>query len=278
MADEDADKKPEEVTEEVQATEPEVTEAEQTEAPEAPETKEEPSQEETESEQPEATAEEQGEEEAPQQMSRRKAKRLEKLESLVQRLKNDGQPNAPKTDPFDSRKFLDDNNQIDLDELNRQSNEFAQQQYSAGLEQAKAIQFQTRLDIDAPRVEEKYPIFNQQSPEFNPAVASAINEWYLSTVGFDPKTGWVQNGNVRYADFVEGIMELVENTAGVKSSASVKNIAQQAATTGLRPGGTSEQPMDLSKDPSQMSTEELEAAIAATMPLRDSRGRFIKQT
>ena len=69
-------------------------------------------------------------------------------------------------------------------------------------------------------------------------------------------------------------MELADNMAGVKTQQATRNIAQQAAKTGLRPDGTSVKPLDLNKAPEDMTDEELRAATNATMP-RDSRGRFL---
>ena len=217
------------------------------------------------------TPEEESETEEPP-MSRRKAKRLEKLESLVERLRGQESPQAPKAEGLDYRKLIEADDAV-IQNLEAKSQEYGQAQFNAGLEQAKSIQFQTRLEIDAPRVEAKYSIFDKESPDFDPAVTSSINNWFLASVGYDAQTGFVANPNVRYVDFVEGIMELADNMAGVKTTESVKNIAKQAATTGLRPDGSSARSMDLSKHPSEMTNEELEAAVKVSLP-RDSRGRF----
>lgn len=276
MADEDAAKQPEEVKEEQPVEEPqEPTQAE--EAPEAPETpEEEPSQpeEEPEPEQPEAPAEEP---EAPKPMSRRKAKRLDKLENLLERIKgpeSSAQPDKP-SEEFNLGDLIDADPEV-IENLNKRTADYGAAQRKAGLEEANAIRFHTRLEIDAPRVESKYPIFDPGAAEFNPAVADSINRWYLATVGYDAKTDRVTNPNVRYADFVEGIMELADNMADKKVATTKQNIAKQAATTGLRPDGSSPR-MNLGKSPEDMSDAELEAAISATMP-RDARGRFTSQS
>lgn len=223
-------------------------------------------------EQPEEPAE-QPEVEEPQ-ISRRKAKRLEKLEGLIERLKSNETP-APKQPGINYSEMIQADDDT-LKQLEQTSQEYGQNQYNAGLEQAKAIQFHTRLEIDAPRIESKYPQLNKDSAEFDPSAANAINQWYLATVGYDATTDTVKNHNVRYADFVEGIMELSGSMASARAQKTTENIAKQAASTGLRPDGSSARSMDLTKAPQDMTDEELAAAISRGLP-RDPKGRFTSQ-
>lgn len=276
MAESDAENKTEEVGAEEQTPEQELPQEEM--APAAAETppsetpEAEPSQEEEDPEQEPAPAEEEGAEEAPPPMSRRKAKRLEKLESLVERLKGEEPASKPGAEGINYEEMIEADPAV-IDQLKAKSQEFGQNQFNAGLEEAKSIRFHTRLEIDAPRIEAKYPIFDKESSDFNPAVVDSINRWYLATVGYDPKTDRVANANLRYADFIEGIMELSDNVASRKTTESARNIAKQAASTGLRPDGSSAKPFNLAKAPQEMTDEELSAAIKATMP-RDDKGRF----
>jgi hypothetical protein len=269
-----ADEQPEEVEQNItESTEEVVDEQPKEEAPtqESEEAQEAP----TESETPEQAEELPEQNEPEEKISRRKAKRLEKLEGLVERLRQGEQkPEAPKTG-IDYREMITADDEV-YKQLETKSAEFGQQQYNAGLEQAKTIRFHTQLDIDAPRVESKYPQFDKSSEEFNPAVANAVNQWYLATVGYDAQRDAVQNPSIRYADFVESIMELADNMAVTKTAKTTQNIAKQAATTGLRPDGSSAKRMDLSKAPQDMTDDELSAAIKATMP-RNSKGQFTSQ-
>lgn len=130
----------------------------------------------------------------------------------------------------------------------------------------ESIQFHTRLEIDAPRVASKFKQLDKDSSEFNPAVANAINEWYLATAGYNPQTNQVGNANVRYADFVEGIMEMADEIAGQKVQSTTKNIAKQAATTGIRPDGSKAKRLNLNQAPQDMTDEELALAIKRMMP------------
>jgi hypothetical protein len=121
------------------------------------------------------------------------------------------------------------------------------------------------LEIDAPRVEAKYPQLDKTAQEFNPVLADTINQMYLSAVGYDKDHDTVRSGDVRYADYVESIFELADEIASVKTAESSKNIAAQASKTGIRPGGASTK-LNLNKAPSQMTDEELQAVIATAIP------------
>jgi hypothetical protein len=214
--------------------------------------------------------------EEPQQMSRRAAKRLEKLEGLIGHIRGSQRPQEQRQrQGIDYRKMIEADDQV-YDQLDKASQDYGQAQFSAGLQEAQSVRFHTRLEIDAPRIEGKYPQFDKGSQEFNPGLASAVNEWYLATVGYDPDTDTVANVNVRYADFVEGIMDLADAMAGQRTARTTQNIARQAANAGLRPDGSSAKPLNLNKAPEDMSEAELNAAISASMP-RDTRGRFTAQ-
>jgi hypothetical protein len=208
------------------------------------------------------TVEEDLEEEEPKPPSRRETLRIQQL---LEKLKQ--QPEAPKVTPggMDFSTALNADPEV-VKQLEDDRTAVAQAQYNAGLEQAKSIQFHTRLEIDAPRVEAKYPQLDKESPTFQPVVANAINQWYLNTVGYDPKTDSVVNPSVRYADFVEGIMELADEVAGEKTATATKNIAKQAAQTGIRPGGGRTKGLDLTKAPQDMTDEELRAVIGQAKP------------
>lgn len=151
-------------------------------------------------------------------------------------------------------------------QLEEDRRKYGETLYNQGLEQSKALQFQTRLEIDAPRIESKYPVLDKNSEEFHPAVANAINQLYLSSVGFDKKTGTVQNADLRYADYAEGIFELAEEIALVRTEASRKNVVEQAANTGLRPDGSGTKKLNLNQAPGSMSDEELDAFLAKALP------------
>jgi hypothetical protein len=204
--------------------------------------------------------EEQGEESAPQP-SRRENLRIQQLLEKLQK-----QPQAPAEHKaptgIDYGATLDADPEV-ISQLESDRQQVAATSYNEGLEQAKSIQFHTRLEIDAPKVESKYKQLNPEDKEnFNPALANAVNTWYLQTSGYDQQTGKVANPNIRYAEFVEGIMELGRVIGSQESVKAAKNVAKQAATTGLRPDGSTAKRLDLNKAPGAMSDEELDAFLA----------------
>lgn len=249
---------------------------ETTETPETPESSDTP--EETpeapseEPEEPEAPAEEpEVPEEAPEEEpkpSRRESLRIQKLISNLKQTRTDA-PQEPKTDKaVDYREMIDAPDEV-YDKLSKTTEEYGDRRYQEGSSQAaeiaKSTLFHTRLEIDAPKVEGKYKQLDKTSSEFNPAVADAVNTWYLNMVGYDAATDTVQNTDVRYSEFVEGFFELVNETAGEKNLQTQKNVVKQAAATGLRPDGSQAKRMNLNQAPGSMSDEELDAVIAQAL-------------
>lgn len=243
----------------------ETPEEEVVEEPKIEESEEEPEEPEVE----EAPEEEPEIEKAPdaEQPSRRRDLRIKQL---VEKLHQKETVEVPKGKGLNYRDALEADDET-IQQLEKDRQDYGSNLYQQGLQQVKTIQFHTRLEMDAPKIETKYPQFDKDSDQFNPAVAGAINDWYLATVGYDAKTDTVANANVRYADFVEGIMELADEMAGEKTSRTTKNIAKQAANLGLRPDGSTAKRMNLNQNPEAMSDEELDAIIAQAMPPKTRR-------
>ena len=202
---------------------------------------------------------EKADEEAPRPVSHRENLRIQQL---LERIKQQPtQPEAPRAAGIDYGNALDADPEV-IQQLEADRQAASQSAYLQGLEQAKSIQFHTRLEIDAPKVESKYAVLNPHDKEnFKPALADAVNTWYLQTVGYNQATGQVATPDVRYADFVEGIMELGEVIGSKKAEAAVKNVTKQVRSTGLRPDGSSAKRLDLNKAPDQMTDEELDAFL-----------------
>lgn len=190
-----------------------------------------------------------------------------RIQELVQKLK---QP-APQQAPQRQDAGLDYRNELNADDgvyekLETDRRSHGETQFNKGVEQAKSIQFETRLEVDTPKVISKYDQFNKDHKDFNPAVANAVNQMYLATAGYDRQTGKVQNTQVRYSDYVDGIMEMADEIAGEKVQASTKNIAKQAAVTGVRPDGSKAKRLNLDQAPEDMSDEELKTFLARAYP------------
>lgn len=201
----------------------------------------------------------------PKEPSRRENLRIQQL------LEKMSKKEEPKEAPTPSR-GMDYGSELDADpdtvaKLEQDRQKYGQELYNQGLEQTKSLQFMTRLELDAPKVESKYGILNPADKEkFDPAVANAVNTWYLQATGYDQKTGTVSNPNIRYAEFTDSMMELVDQISSQKVAKSAKNIAKQSATTGLRPDGSSAKRLNLNKAPGDMSDEELDAFLGQAFP------------
>jgi hypothetical protein len=197
------------------------------------------------------------------QPSRREALRIQNLLKKYGPPKENQAPSKP--DALNYSEALDADEEV-IKRLEADRNQVGESSYTEGLKRAEYLNWNTGLKIDAPKIESKYDILNPDKPEaFHPQVADTVNSFYLNMVGFDSETQTVANPNIGYAEFVEGFMELVQETAGERNAASVKNIAKQAANTAIRPDGSSAKP-SVYKDPSEMSIEELYAAIGQKPP------------
>lgn len=219
-------------------------------------------------EEPKVEPKEETPEEKPEDKpSRRETLRIQNL------LAKYGNPDNRTTEPLQNKRAdaIDYSQTLDADpeviqrlEADRQAT--SQMRYNEGLNRAEFLNWQTSLKIDNPVVEKKYPILDKNSEEFHPAVANALNTLYLKISGYDPKTQSVANSSISYFDWVDANMELVEEIAGQKNTQSVKNIAKQAAATGLRPDGSSVKRLNLNQSEKTMNLDELYAAIGQTRP------------
>lgn len=215
--------------------------------------------EQVEEEQPEEADNQEIEQQAEAQPpSRRESLRIQKLTEKLRSFQQQSTP-QPQHQGLNYGEALDADPTV-VKQLEDDRRAYAEQSYNQGLQQAQSIQFHTRLEIDAPKVVAKYSQLNPEDKEhFNPALADAVNTWYLTTTGYNTDTGSVANGNVRYSEFVDSIFELGNEIAGQKTQTTTRNIARQAATTALRPDGSSSKRLNLNQPVENMTNEELEA-------------------
>lgn len=238
--------------------------------PEVPEPKESEEEEEEPQEiakDPVETEEEEEKEEPP--VSRRESKRVNQL---LDKLAKAEQSTAPARREASERKGkqIIPEGEYDLEQINGMAQDYAQELYNQGLSQAQAYNiantFATRLEIDTPKVSSKYKFLDTDSDDFNPGPADFINRTFLKMVGYDPKTGVVQNQDIRYHEFVDSFMDVVELVSAGRVADSTKNVARKAAQTGVRPGGVAKTAYQ-GDDPRQMTDDQLEAAIAEGLGL-----------
>lgn len=203
--------------------------------------------------------------EEPAPVSRRENKRIAELTRKLAEANQQrpAQPSQPQISQIIGE------GDYDLDQVNGLAQQYGEQRYKEGLAIANAQRFETRLEIDAPKVEAKYPVLNPRSEQFDPGIAEWSTQLYYKTVGLKPGsdgTFTVDNPNIRYEEFADGLMEAVETLATSRSVDSKQNLVKQAAQTGVRPtGGVKKQ--YAGTDPSKMTTEQLQAAINAQLGL-----------
>lgn len=227
----------------------------------------------------EETESQEDEDTQTQKPSRRETLRIQQL---IQRYKQQqNQPLKPKTpqeaqDALDYRQTLDADDEV-IERLESDRQTYGDTQRNQGqqeaLKQVQTVQWNTMLHLDAPQVEQRYKFLDSRDEQnFHPGVAGAVNDWYLQMSGYEPgdpqkgRPAIANNPNIRYADFVDGLMELAEEIASIKVQDSTKNITKQASQTGLRPDGSQSKRINLNKPPEQMTDEELNAVISQAIP------------
>lgn len=210
-------------------------------------------------------------EELPEQpISRRETLRVNKL------LEKYGQPSENKavapTQQNDFIKTLDAEPEV-IEALEANQKSYSDAAYLEGLRQSEVKEWRRDLKYETPVVLEKFPFLDPaDSVNFKPAAADAMNRKYLRFIGWnqgDASKGVpesVQYPDISYREFVESEMEFVDELASQKAAETTKNIAKQAATTGLRPDGSSAKRLNLNQAPENMSNEELYAAIGQKPP------------
>lgn len=212
------------------------------------------------------------EEEAP--ISRREQLRVNALLQKYPALKD--RPEVQRQAPVQRQDDILQNLEADpevLEQLQANRKSYSDEAYLEGLRQSEIKEWKRDLKYEAPVVEEAYPFLNPKDTEnFKPAAAEAMNQKYLRFIGYNPGDlnkgipETVQYPDVSYREFVEGEMEFVDELANQKVAETTKNIAKQAASTGLRPDGSSAKRMNLNQAPESMSIEELYASIGQTAP------------
>lgn len=177
------------------------------------------------------------EEEQEQELTPRQQKRVEQIQEmkLNKILENvtGSKTIAEKQstyNPLDYTQAIEADKEV-VDQLASDREQYGQQRYAEGLQQVQYMQWQNNIRFDLPLVKEKL----DQLP---PAVARAIDREYLLYSGADVEKGVVTNPNISYAEFVDAQIEKAELIASVKSVDSQKNVAKQAAQTGIRPNGS----------------------------------------
>jgi hypothetical protein len=137
--------------------------------------------------------------------------------------------------------------------LKQDRERIAKDAYSQGAGERQALvqeRFMDRFEVDADRVTAKYPTMDETSEDFDPDLAAGINEQYLALVGYEQRpdgSAVFHNPIIRYRDYVDSQMALIERAATSRNADTAQNVAKQASRTGPRPsGGAKRGAVDLS--------------------------------
>lgn len=197
--------------------------------------------------------EEPQEEPAPPVTSQRENKRIAELTRKLQEAQqpqfNQPQVQQPNIAEGD----------YDVEQLNGMFQKGNQQAYDAGLARANAIAFNTDLKLDLARVVQKHDFLDKDSQNFDPGDAAYLNEKYLKMVGYNSQTGEANPNYIGYEEFVEGEIEFANKRNAAQAADSTRNLAKQAAQTGVRPNTVAKKNYE-GTDPSKMTLEQLQAA------------------
>lgn len=259
--------------------EPDKEEPETPETPEADPAKEVETEEESEEEQPDPEKKPEEDKEDLEKKSDKPSRREQlRIQDLLRKYPPKQESKTPSKDTKQPEGLLDLDKELDADDaLKERLKADRDAAAKAAAEQARGEQpdvaairdsmlFHTRLEVDAPKVESKYPVLDKDSDKFKPALAKAINTMYLSQCGYDFDSDTVQNPNIRYSDFVEALFELGDEIGTEKAETTTREVKKRAAQTGLRPDGSVPKKLNLNKLPGQMSDEELDAIISQAVP------------
>lgn len=197
-------------------------------------------------------------------------RRDKRIKELLDRLHEKDEPSPEKKTGLNYRDALDADDDT-IKQLEQDREAYGKGLFEEGLQRANSMQFHTRLEIDVPKIEAKYPQLDPRSAGFDADTLDEINQMYLHLSGYDGATGNVKTANLRYADFVDYQMNLADRIASKRSAESSRNIARQASQTAIRPNGSSAKALDLNKAPEQMTDEELDAVINQAIPPRTRR-------
>lgn len=218
-------------------------------------------------EEPQEEPSEEPSEEEPQPVPSHRASK--RIEELTRKLSEYERQVPQLQDPPRQDQIIGEGD-YDVDEINQRANQYGQQMFNQGLSQAQMMQnantFATRIEIDMPKVAQKYDILDQNSDSFDPGITALLNEEYLRIVGYDPNSGMVQRPDIRYDEYIDTQMEKAERLNSIRRVDSQKNLARQASQTGVRPSGVAKEYQG--DDPRKMSTKQLEQAINASLGIK----------
>jgi hypothetical protein len=169
-------------------------------------------------------------------------------------------------DPLDYRQAIDAPDEV-YEQLASDRDAYGRAQREEGVQDASR---NSRLDKWELSAKIDYPLVAEKLKTLAPEDVDVLNREYFLVSGVRQSDGGgitdVANPNIGYADFINARIEQAERLATRMNINTQKNVARQAANTGLRPDGTSAKPLNLNKAPHDMSDAELDAYIKRAIP------------
>lgn len=196
-------------------------------------------------------------------LSRRQQKAIDRVEAKAQelgltkildRITQVKQPTNGQatTQGLNYRDVMDAPDEV-IQQLENDRNNVVSQVEDRMSNQIRRSQFEMNLKLDLPLVQDKLS-------KLDPNAAQALDRAYLQFVGFNPQTGVPAVDGVSYAEFIDAQLELANSIATNRVVNTQRNIAKQAAQTGVRPDGGVRQGFQINNpgDISKLSPEEFE--------------------
>jgi hypothetical protein len=181
-----------------------------------------------------------------EQLSRSERRQQRYAEKMADRLRSQSEQDAQfgkqlfaQNDEYKPLQY-DQETEFGVDQLANDRRQYGQQTFNEGVRQGQAFyeaeRFADRLDTDIERVLSK-------RDDIDDVTEKLLVESYLDKVGArEDQNGRIiiGNPNLRFRDFAESKLKEIDDLVQVKLSQSTKNIASQAANTGVRPNGASQ--------------------------------------
>lgn len=191
-----------------------------------------------------------------QPQSRSERRETNYIDKLSQEIRNSGfrssdRPELPAQDyqPLKYEEGDYDPRQLEQDrerygEAQRQS---AYQEYRKSQEAIQNQLWADRLEMDNERAQKAWDILDESSDKFDSDFSAEMTQKYLNFIGYRATTDQqgntvdikVDRPNIRWIDFVKAEKQNFERYVARQAETSVKNVAKQAANTGIRPSGQS---------------------------------------
>lgn len=184
------------------------------------------------------SSEEQPETNQGTRREKRQSRFIEKLSKQLEQSRGEGfkeKLNNPDYKPIEYGE-----QEYPIEQLNADRQKYGAAQYQQGLDTAQQVAQTTvwkdSVERDNDFIDEKFPIMDENSDEYDSDIANYINNLYLKSTGYD---GTSVKNPIRYRDFVRANMELADRLKVQASAETAQNVSRQASQTSIKSGANS---------------------------------------